>query len=113
MEAPFTNETDRFGDFNETKSSTVKETLVQQMCYARWKFKTESCERRAIAETLCGENGYRATNTKSFGRAQISNHFQTVSPHQTTVADQKVFMVYKKWKTFVRWIETFAVDEFD
>jgi hypothetical protein len=107
------NKMNRFWNFNEAKSTAIIETPVQQMCDARWKLEFESRKRALPAETPCGENTDLPTNAKHFGRAQISNHFATVSPYQTFIANQKVFMVYNKWETIARRIEIPAVDEFD
>jgi hypothetical protein len=93
-EALLTDEKHRFWEFNETKPPATKETVVQKMRYARWMFKIDSRERRVVAETLCRENSDLPTNTKSFGIAEISNQFATVSPNQTIVANQKVVAVY-------------------
>jgi hypothetical protein len=111
-EAVLTNETDRFWNVDEAKSTALRESVVQQMRYPRWTFEIESYERSAF-ETLCGENSYCTINTKSFGRAQISNHFATVSPHQTIIANQKVRTVHNKRETIALRIETHAIDEFD
>jgi hypothetical protein len=112
-EAELTNETDRVWDFNETKLTTLIETVVQQMCDARWTFEVESREPIVFSETRCAENSDLTTNTKSFGSAQISNQFPTISTHQAIFVNQKVVTVYNKWETFGTRIETFAVDEFD
>jgi hypothetical protein len=86
-EAMFANETDRLWDFDGTKLGARRESMVQQMRYARWTFEIESCERRVMAETQCRENRYLPTNTKSLGTTHVSNQFATVNPHQTTVSN--------------------------
>jgi hypothetical protein len=105
------NETDRFWDRNKPKSTALRETGIQQMCYVRWEFEIESLERRTAAETQCLEKSELLTNTKSFGRAQISNQFATVSPQQTIIPNQKVAIVYNKWEMSSRWMETLTLDE--
>jgi hypothetical protein len=104
-EEALANETDRFWNFDDTKSMAQRESVVQQMRYPRWTFEIESRERRAV-ETLCGENSYGPTNTKSFGRAQISDHFATVSPHHKIIANQKVRTAHNKRETISRGKET-------
>jgi hypothetical protein len=64
-EAGGANERDRFWDFNETKSSAVRESEGQQMRYARRMFEIESCERRVEEEAMGCKNGHFPTNTKS------------------------------------------------
>jgi hypothetical protein len=93
IEAAAANETDRFWNFDETKSSALIETLVQQMRYARWMFETESSEGTVITETPCSENSDIPINTKSLGKAQISKHFAAVRPHQAIISNQKVVTV--------------------
>jgi hypothetical protein len=109
-EAVPANETDRFWDFNETKSTALIETMVQQLSYARWTFEIESRERRLI-ETPRRENSDPPTNTKSFGRAQISNQFATVSPQQAIIPNAKVGTVHNKRKTIVQPTANVALDE--
>jgi hypothetical protein len=43
-EAALANETDRFWDLKETKSTAAMETVVLQMRYARWGFEIENRE---------------------------------------------------------------------
>jgi hypothetical protein len=93
------NETYRFWNFNETKTAVKRETVVEQM--RDFNFESESPDRRAVPETVCGENSDFTTNTKTFGTAKISNHFPTVSTHQTIVSNEKVGTVYNNWETIV------------
>jgi hypothetical protein len=65
IEAKIANETDRGRDFNEAKSTAIKETAEGQMRYVRWAFEIESRERKAVAETLFRKNSDLPTNTKS------------------------------------------------
>jgi hypothetical protein len=62
-------------------------------------------------KTPCGENSDLPTNTESFGRAQILNHFATVRPHQTIVDNQKVIVVYNKWETMIPPMKSLALNE--
>jgi hypothetical protein len=110
-EAVRANETGRFWDFKETKPIALTETALQQIRYTRWTFEIETPKRRATAETLGGEKSDLPINTKSFGTAQISNQFATVSPQQTIIPNQKVAIVYNKWEMSGRWIETLTLDE--
>jgi hypothetical protein len=93
------------------KLTAIQESTVQQMSDVRWTSEIESPERRAFAETLCGENSYLPTSTKSFGKAQISNHFAIVSPNQTIVSNQKVVIVSNKRETISQPIG--VLNEFD
>jgi hypothetical protein len=108
MEAAITNETDRVWDFNKTKSTALRESLVQQMRYARWTFEIEGRERRVSEKTPRSENSDLPTNAKSLGRAQISNQLAAVNSQQTIGFDKKVVTVYNKRKTTGRRI---AADE--
>jgi hypothetical protein len=110
-EAEPANETDRVWDFNEAKSTAVIKSMVQQVCYVGWRFKIESRERRAFHETLCPENSYLTAHKNTFGRAQILNHFVTVSPHKKGISNQKVETVDRA-KEMIRQ-PTRRIDEFD
>jgi hypothetical protein len=95
MKAVISNETDRFSDFNETKSTAITEIKVQQTRYARWTFEIESRERRVSEKTPCSENSDLPTNANA-------------SSQQTISSDKRVVAVYNKPKTTGRRI---AADE--
>jgi hypothetical protein len=87
--------------------------MVQQMCCARWALEIESPEAIAVKKTRCRQNCDLSANTKSLGRAQMSNQFATVSQNQAMVSNQKVGTAHNKRETIMKSIETLALDEID
>jgi hypothetical protein len=112
-EAVFVNGTDRFGDFNETKATAFRETVVHQMPCMRWTFEIEIRERRAFVETRGTENCDLSSDTNGLGRTQISNKFAIVSPNQTIFSNKIVDTVDNKREGMRPQIPTVALDEFD
>jgi hypothetical protein len=81
------------------------------MRYATWTFEIESCERGEVTETHCGEHSDLPIDRKSWRRAQISNQFATVTPHETIIPHAKVGTVYNKQETIVPLTIMIMLDE--
>jgi hypothetical protein len=65
-----------------------------------------------VGKAVFSENRYLATQTKSTSRAQKSNQFATLGPHQALL-DNKVVTVHNEREMIARMTPVVPLDELD